>query len=119
MVGDVQRENVDRSRHEESDDSEQQVCRPDDGVDRPGHSYRCQAGDQEGCPDQEVCEVMQRIDHEDTQQEAARVGSEPDAAGDREAEQPDQQINCTEDVGAHITIGLLAMPGHVKLAGKG
>jgi len=78
------------------DDTDQQIDRPDRGVDHargvracPGRPDQCDA-------DRDMHEVVQRIDLEEHEVFAMRVG-EPDARGDGEADQADEYVDSTEN----------------------
>ena len=58
-----------------------------------------QAADEQRRTDQEVRDVVQRVDHEDAEQQATIGGDEVDAAGDGEAEQADEDLDGAEDDG--------------------
>ena len=100
VVGGVQREHVQCGVHqEEADDAEEEVDRSDGRVDRLRRRRGRQAGDEERSADLQVGDVVQRIDLEDPEEQAALGREELDAAGDDEAQQSDDDVDRAEERG--------------------
>ncbi len=98
MVGGVQREDVERGAHEEEpDDAEQQIGRADDDVDGLRRAARDEPAGQKRPADQQVGDVVQRVDLEDPEQQSAVGRHERDTRGHGEAEQADDDVNGPED----------------------
>lgn len=101
VVGHVEREEVEaRARvggEEEAHDAEGEVGDADDAVDGPCRTNAGDPGDQQGCADEEMRDVVQWVDLEDAENEPALRCDESDAARVCEAEESNQQVDGPED----------------------
>ncbi len=81
MVGRVQREDVGpRADEEEAHDAEEQVDGSDGRVDALGGTRVGETRDEERGTDQEVRDVVERVDLEDAEEQTALRGDETDTA---------------------------------------